>query len=45
VTPFPRFVAVLCRWMHQEQNDLIAFLREKNRALKAQIAWSAPTTQ
>ena len=34
---FPWFVAVLCGWVHQEQNDLIAFLREENRVLKAQL--------
>jgi putative transposase len=35
--PFPWFVAVLCRWMHREQNDLIAFLHAENRVLKAQL--------
>jgi putative transposase len=37
VTPLPWFVAVLCSWMHREQKDLIAFLREENRVLKAQV--------
>ena len=31
------FVA-LCEWLDREQRDAIAFLREENRTLKAQLA-------
>jgi hypothetical protein len=37
VIRLPLFVTFLCRWMHQDQNDVIAFLREENRVLKAQL--------
>jgi hypothetical protein len=30
-------VAMLCGWLAREQDDVIAFLREENRALKAQL--------
>jgi hypothetical protein len=34
---FQWFIAVLCCWVHRELNDVIAFLREENRVLKAQL--------
>ena len=30
-------LAALCGWLEREQRDVIAFLREENRALKAQL--------
>jgi len=30
-------VAILCGWVQREQNDVIAFLREENRILKARL--------
>ena len=35
--PFHWFVAVLCGWVQRQQDDVIAFLREENRVLKAQL--------
>ena len=29
---------MLCSWLQREQEDVIAFLREENRVLKAQLA-------
>ena len=31
-------VAMLCGWSQRAQEDVIAFLREENRVLKAQLA-------
>ena len=31
------FVAALCRWILREQDDVIAFLREENRVLRAHL--------
>ncbi len=28
---------MLCGWLHREQEDMIAFLREENRVLKARL--------
>jgi putative transposase len=36
--PFQLLVAVLSGWLHHEQADLIAFLREENRILKSRLA-------
>ena len=30
-------VAMLCGWLQREQENVIAFLREENRVLKAQL--------
>jgi hypothetical protein len=30
-------IAAVCRWLHREQTDLIASLREENRVLKARL--------
>ena len=30
-------LAALCGWLEREQRDVIAFLREENRALRAQL--------
>ena len=30
-------IAAICGWLHREQADLIAFLREENRVLKARL--------
>jgi len=38
VVPFQLFLAALLGWLEREQRDVIAFLREENRALKAQLA-------
>jgi putative transposase len=38
VLPFQLLIAVLGGWLHREQADVIAFLREKNRLLKARLA-------
>lgn len=35
-------LAALCGWLEREQGDVIAFLREKNRALKAQLTGRRP---
>jgi hypothetical protein len=37
VLPFQLLVAVLGSWLHREQADVIAFLREENRILKARL--------
>jgi hypothetical protein len=37
VAPFQWFVAALCGWIHREQDDVIAFLREENQMLRAQL--------
>jgi len=37
VAPFQLFVVALCAWLHREQTDLIAFLREENRVLKSRL--------
>ena len=36
--PFQLLIAVLGGWLHREQADIIAFLREENRLLKAKLA-------
>ena len=36
--PFELLVAALGGWLHREQADLIAFLREENRLLKNRLA-------
>ena len=36
--PFQLLIAVLGGWLHREQADTIAFLREENRLLKARLA-------
>ena len=36
--PFQLLVAALGGWLHREQTDLIAFLREENRLLKNRLA-------
>jgi HTH-like domain len=33
----PGFVATLCGWIHREQADVIAFLQEENRVLRAHL--------
>jgi hypothetical protein len=38
VLPFQLLVAALGGWVHREQADVIAFLREENRVLKARLA-------
>jgi putative transposase len=38
VLPFPLLIAVMGGWLHREQVDVIAFLREENRLLKARLA-------
>jgi hypothetical protein len=35
VLPFQLLIAVLGGWLHREQADVIAVLREENRLLKA----------
>jgi len=37
VAPFQWFVVAVCAWLHREQTDLIAFLREENRVLKSRL--------
>ena len=36
--PFQLLIATLGGWLHREQADVIAFLREENRILKARLA-------
>ena len=36
--PFQLLIAVLGGWLRSEQADVIAFLREENRLLKARLA-------
>jgi hypothetical protein len=38
VLPFQLLIAVLSGWLHREQADVIAFLREENRLLKTRLA-------
>jgi hypothetical protein len=38
VIPLQMLLAALLGWLEREQRDVIAFLREENRALKAQLA-------
>jgi putative transposase len=38
VLPFQLLIAVLGGWLHREQADVVAFLREENRLLKARLA-------
>jgi len=38
VLPFQLLIAVLGGWLQREQADVIAFLREENRLLKARLA-------
>ena len=35
--PFQWFVAALCGWILREQEEVIAFLREENRVLRAHL--------
>jgi len=37
VFPLQFMVAMLCGWLQREQENVIAFLREENRVLKAQL--------
>jgi hypothetical protein len=37
VVPFHLVLAALCGWLEREQRDVIAFLHEENRVLKAQL--------
>jgi hypothetical protein len=37
VLPFQLLIAVFDGWLHREQADVIAFLREENRILKARL--------
>jgi hypothetical protein len=37
VIPLQMLLAALLGWLEQEQRDVIAFLPEENRALKAQL--------
>jgi hypothetical protein len=37
VFPFQFVVAMLCGWLQREQEDVIAFLRDENRVLKARL--------
>jgi len=37
VFPFHFVVAMLCGWLQRERDDVIAFLREENRVLKARL--------
>ena len=38
MAPFQWFVVAVCAWLHREQTDLIAFLREENRVLKSRLS-------
>jgi putative transposase len=38
VLPFQLLMAALGGWLHREQADVITFLREENRILKARLA-------
>jgi putative transposase len=38
VPPFQLLIAAMTGWLHREQADVIAFLREENRVLKARLA-------
>jgi putative transposase len=38
VLPFQLLIAALGGWLHREQADVIAFLREEYRVLKARLA-------
>ena len=35
--PLELLVTALCGWLRHEQNNIIAFLREENRVLKARL--------
>jgi hypothetical protein len=37
VFPFHFILAMLCGWRQREHEDVIAFLREENRVLKARL--------
>ena len=37
MAPFQWFVVAVYAWLHREQTDLIAFLREENRVLKSRL--------
>lgn len=37
VALFQLVVVAVCGWLHREQSDLIAFLREENRVLKSRL--------
>ena len=39
--PFQIMLAILCGWLQREQESVIAFLREENPVLKAQLAGDA----
>jgi putative transposase len=34
---FPLLIAAVCAWLHREQADLVAYLHEENRILKARL--------
>jgi hypothetical protein len=38
-------VAMLCGWLQREQDDVIAFLLEENRVLKARLNRAAPASR
>jgi hypothetical protein len=38
VFPFSLVIAALSGWLQREQEGVIAFLREENRVLKAQLS-------
>jgi hypothetical protein len=38
VFPFQLLIAAFGGWLHREQADVIAFLREENRVLKVRLA-------
>ena len=42
VCPAQWFIAVLCGWIQQEQADVISFLQEENRVLRAQLRGRRP---
>jgi putative transposase len=37
VAPFPFFLAALAGWLNQHQHDVIAYLVEEHRVLRAQL--------
>jgi hypothetical protein len=37
VFPLQFVLAMLCGWLQRQQEDVIAFLREENRVLKARL--------
>ena len=45
VFPFQSMVAMLGAWLQREQEDVVAFLREENRVVRAQLGRVAPTSR